>query len=126
LQVAVPYDLGAPRSSMHGSFGALYTVYVRGEAYLAAGRGADAAGEFRKVLAHRGVVATDPVGALARLQLARAYAMQGQARQAQAAYRSFLALWQAADPDIPVLVQARREYASLKIPCDAATRCARP
>lgn len=113
LQMAAPYDLGAPRSSMHGSFGALYTVYLRGEAQLASRHAVEAAAEFRKVLARPGVVATDPIGALARLQLARAYAMQGNAVRARAAYRDFFLLWRNADPDIPVLVQARREYASL-------------
>ncbi|KRE87463.1 hypothetical protein ASG75_04875 [Rhodanobacter sp. Soil772] len=113
LQMAAPYDLGTPRSSMHGSFGALYTVYLRGEAQLASHRAVEAAAEFRKVLAHPGVVVTDPIGALARLQLARVYAMQGNPVRARAAYRDFFMLWKNADPDIPVLVQARREYASL-------------
>src|ERR1039458_6479490 len=65
LQIAVPYDLGAPRSSFHGFFGTLYPVYVRGEAYLAAHQGAEAAAEFQKILDHRGIVVSDPIGALA-------------------------------------------------------------
>jgi hypothetical protein len=63
LQIAVPYDLGAPRSSFHGFFGTLYPVYVRGEAYLAAHQGAQAAAEFQKILDHRGIVVSDPIGA---------------------------------------------------------------
>ncbi len=72
LQIAAPYELGAPRSSVHGFFGALYPVYVRGEAYLASHQGAEAAAEFQKILDHRGIVVSDPIGALAHLQLGRA------------------------------------------------------
>ncbi len=77
LQIAVPYELGTPRSSIHGFFGALYPVYVRGEAYLAAHQGAEAAAEFQKILDHRGIVVSDPIGALAHLQLGRAFAYVG-------------------------------------------------
>ena len=113
LQIAVPHELGAPRSSIHALFGALYPVYVRGEAYLAEGRGADAVTEFQKILDHRGIVVSDPVGALAHLQLGRAYDMQGDTAKAKAAYQDFLTLWKDADPDIPILKQAKAEYANL-------------
>ncbi len=109
LRIATPYDLGAPRSSMHGSFGALATVYVRGEAYLGLHHGAEAAAEFRKILANPGVVESDPVGALARLQLARAYAMHGDTARAKAAYRDLGDLWESADPGVPAVRQAVAE-----------------
>jgi eukaryotic-like serine/threonine-protein kinase len=70
LQISVPYDLGTQHSTIHGLFGALYPVYVRGEAYLAIHRGTEAAAEFQKILDHRGVVVSDPVGALAHLEWA--------------------------------------------------------
>jgi tetratricopeptide (TPR) repeat protein len=112
--IAIPYELGTHRSSIHGNFGALYPVYLRGEAYLAAHHGGEAAVEFRKILDHRGVVLSDPVGALARLQLGRAYAMQGDRIEAKAAYEAFLALWKTAEPEVPILAKAREEYAELK------------
>ena len=114
LQVGVPHELGAPRSSVSGLFGALYPVYVRGEAYLAARQGAEAAAEFQKILDHRGIVVSDPIGALARLQLGRAFAFSGDKAKAKTAYQDFLILWKDADPDIPILKQAKAEYAKLK------------
>jgi eukaryotic-like serine/threonine-protein kinase len=114
LQVAVPNELGTQRSWIHGNFGALYPVYVRGLAYLALHQGAEAGGEFRKVLDHPGIVISDPVGAAARLQLARAYAMQGDIAKAKAAYQDFLTLWKDADPDVPVFIAAKAEYSNLK------------
>jgi hypothetical protein len=87
---------------------------VRGEAYLAAHHGSEAAAEFQKILDHRGIVLNSPLGALARLGLARAYAMQGDAPKAKAAYQDFLTLWKDADPDIPILKQAKAEYARLR------------
>jgi eukaryotic-like serine/threonine-protein kinase len=114
LQIAIPYDLGAPRSSIHGNFGALYPIYVRGEAYLALHRGAEAATEFQKILDHRGIVVSDPIGAVAHLQLGRAYATQGDRAKARAAYQDFLTLWKDADPDIPILKEAKTEYAKLQ------------
>jgi len=89
-------------------------VYVRGLAYLAARRGAEAAAEFQKILDHRGIVASDPIGALAHLQLGRALALSGDKARAKAAYQDFLTLWKDADPDIPILKQAKAEYASLQ------------
>ena len=113
LQIAVPYELGAPRSAL-GTVGALYPIYVRGEAYLAARQGAEAAVEFQKILDHPGIVFSDPIGALARLQLGRAYAMSGDKAKAKAAYQDFLTLWKDADPGIPILKQAKAEYAKLR------------
>ncbi len=77
LQRAVPYDYAMPGTAFFAKFGGLYPAYVRGEAYLAAGRGQEAAAEFQKVLNHRGVVLADPIGALAHLQLGRAYTAAG-------------------------------------------------
>jgi eukaryotic-like serine/threonine-protein kinase len=114
LEIAAPYELGTPRSNLQGFFGALYPVYVRGEAYLAAHQGAEAAAEFKKILDHRGIVISDPIGALARLQLGRAYAMSGDTLKAKAAYQDFLTLWKDADPDIPILKEAKAEYAKLQ------------
>jgi len=100
LQAAEPYELGD-----------LYPVYVRGEAYLAAHEGSKAAGEFQKILDHQGIVANTPIGVLAHLQIGRAYAMQGDTAKARAAYQDFLTLWKDADPDIPILKEAKAEYA---------------
>jgi tetratricopeptide (TPR) repeat protein len=113
LQIAIPYEFGAPRSLVHGNFGALYPIYVRGEAYLREKKGAEAADEFRKILDHRGIVVSDPVGAVARLELGRAYAISQDMTKAKAAYQDFLTLWKDADPDIPILKQAKLEYAKL-------------
>ena len=93
---------------------ALVPVYVRGAAYLALGDGQRAAAEFQKFIDHRGVVTNSPWGALARLGLARAYALQGDTAKARAAYQDFLTLWKDADPDIPILKQAKAEYAKLQ------------
>ncbi len=114
LQIAVPYELGAPQSSFFGFFGALYPVYVRGEAYLAAHQSAQAAAEFQRILDHRGIVFSDPIGALAHLQLGRAFALSGDKAKAKTAYQDFLTLWKDADPDIPILKQAKAEYAKLQ------------
>jgi tetratricopeptide (TPR) repeat protein len=113
LQLSSPYELGVPQSCFFGFFGAMYPVYVRGEAYLALHQGAQAAVEFQKIVDHRGIVISDPVGALARLQLGRAYLMAGDQAKAKAAYRDFLSLWKDADSNIPILDQARLEYARL-------------
>jgi tetratricopeptide (TPR) repeat protein len=114
LQVALPHELGLPRIAFDAFFGALYPVYVRGLAFLAANHGADAAAEFEKILNHRGIVLADPIGALAHLQLGRALAMLGDKTKARAAYQDFLTLWKDADPDIPILQQAKTEYARLQ------------
>jgi tetratricopeptide (TPR) repeat protein len=110
LQVSAPYELGVSRLL----FGALYPVYVRGEAHLSAHQGTEAAVEFQKILDHRGVVGSDPIGALAHLQLGRAYTLSGDKTKAATAYQDFLTLWKDADPDIPILQQAKREYLQLQ------------
>ena len=113
LQRAVPYDFAMPGTAFFGKFGGLYPAYIRGEAYLATGRSEEAAAEFQKVLNHRGIVLADPIGALAHLQLGRAYVVSGDITKAKNAYQDFLTLWKDADPDIPVLKQASAEYAKL-------------
>ena len=114
LQIAVPYDLGMPRSATFAYFGALYPVYVRGQAYLAAHQGAEAAREFQKIVDHRGITVGDAFGALAHLGLARAYAMQGETAKARKKYQDFLTLWKDADSEIPILKKAKVDYAKLQ------------
>jgi eukaryotic-like serine/threonine-protein kinase len=97
-----------------GWFDNFMAAYLRGQAYLAAHRGQEAAKEFQKVLDHRGVVLNSVIGALAHLQIGRACAMQGDISKARAAYQDFLTLWKDADPDIPILIAAKAEYAKLK------------
>jgi tetratricopeptide (TPR) repeat protein len=113
LQRAVPYDFAMPGTAFFARFGGLYPAYVRGQAYLEAGRGQEAAVEFQKVLDHRGVVLADPVGTLAHLQMGRAYVLLGDKTKAKNAYKDFLTLWKDADPDLPVLTHANAEYAKL-------------
>ena len=110
LQPAAPYDLSTPTVAINL---ALYSVYLRGLAYLAAHQGAQAGAEFQKILDHSGVVLYEPIGALAHLGLARARVLSGDKSGARKAYQDFFALWQHADPDIPILQQARTEYAKL-------------
>ncbi len=107
LQPSVPYEMGSPRSSQTGFFGSLYPVFFRGEALLAAHKGAEAANEFQKILSHRGITIGDPVLVLAHLGLARAYALSGESTKARAQYQEFFALWNGADPDILVLKRAK-------------------
>ena len=92
----------------------LYPMYIRGQAYLAAGKGSEAAAEFQKILDHNGIIWNCWTGALARLGLARAYALSGDTVKAKAAYQDFLTLWKDADTDIPLLKQAKAAYAKLK------------
>jgi tetratricopeptide (TPR) repeat protein len=113
LQTALPYELAMPGTAFFAKFGGLYPAYVRGLAYLEAGRGREAAAEFQKVLDHRGIVLADPIGVLARLQLGRALLLAEEKDEARTAWQEFLALWKDADPDIPVLRQASAEYANL-------------
>jgi eukaryotic-like serine/threonine-protein kinase len=94
--------------------GNLYPAYLRGQAYLGTRQGKGAAAEFQKLLDHRSIVVNSPLGALAYLGLARAYSLQGNISKAREAYQDFLALWKDADPDIPILKQAKAEYAKLK------------
>jgi tetratricopeptide (TPR) repeat protein/predicted Ser/Thr protein kinase len=112
LQLTASYELGTPTDRVSP---ALYPVYVRGQAYLAAHQGSESASEFQKILDHRGVAVNEPIGALAHLGLARAYALQGDTAKAgtSAAYQDFLTLWKDADPDIPILKDAKAEYAKL-------------
>jgi tetratricopeptide (TPR) repeat protein len=112
LRTAAPYELGQSTSSIYDW--AMYPAYARGEAYLAAHQGLEAAAEFQKILDHRGIVVNGPIGALAHLQIARAYGLHGDSTKARAAYQDFLALWKNADADIPVMKQAQAEYANLK------------
>jgi hypothetical protein len=92
----------------------MYPVYLRGIAQLEQHNGAAAAVEFQKFLDHRGITLNYPLGALAHLGVARGYAMAGDAAKARVAYSEFFGLWKDADPDIPILVAARGEYAKLK------------
>jgi tetratricopeptide (TPR) repeat protein len=110
LRAATPYETGAPASY---DWTTLYPVYVRGEAYLTAHQGDEASAEFQKILDQPGIVLNEPIGALARLQLGRAYSLRGGTAKAKVAYQDFLSLWKDADPDIPVLKQAKAEYANL-------------
>jgi predicted Zn-dependent protease len=110
LRSTVSYELGEPPLMTS----CLYPVYVRGEAYLRAQEGEAAKAEFQKIIQHRGIVQNCPVGALARLGLARAYKLSGDTAKAHAAYADFLTLWKDADPDIPILKQAKAEYAKLQ------------
>jgi serine/threonine protein kinase/tetratricopeptide (TPR) repeat protein len=122
LQAASPIELG--QILFVANISCLYHVYVRGEAYLAAGQASAAAAEFQKILDHSGIVWNCWTGALARLGVARANALQARTSQgadadaarvrALAAYKDFLALWKDADPDIPILKEAKAEYAKLQ------------
>src|ERR1700730_13816938 len=112
LQRAVPVELGEPLSTQGPP--CLYPVYVRGEGYLAAGQGNAAAAEFQKLIDHRGITWSCTTGALARLELGRAYALAGDKSKAHAAYQDFFTLWKDADPDIPILKEAKADYAKLK------------
>ncbi len=107
LESALPYELG------NQDYAFLYPVYVRGMAYLKAHKGEEAAAEFDKILKHRGVVKNFPLGSLAVLQLARAQAMSGETKAARKTYQDFLALWNNADANIPILKDARKEYQGL-------------
>ena len=112
LKRALPYE-----RSMNGlSFtfcGVMYPAYVRGEAFLAGHQGAEAAAEFQKLIDHRGIMAADPAGALARLEIGRAWAAAGDKAKAKAAYQDFLTLWKDADADIPILKQVQAEFSKL-------------
>jgi Flp pilus assembly protein TadD len=95
-------------------YSCIYPAYIRGQAYPAAGQGAAAVAEFQKILDHRGLVQNCPTGALTHLGLARAYLLQGDTAKARAAYQDFFTLWKGADPDIPILTEARVEYEKMK------------
>ena len=108
LEVATPYELGSTNVSP------MVPLYLRSLAYLKAGQGADAAAQFTKMLAHRGVAVNSPIEAMAVLQLARAQAASGDKTTARKSYQDFLSLWKQADPDLTVLQQAKAEYDHLR------------
>jgi eukaryotic-like serine/threonine-protein kinase len=108
LEAAMPYELGGTLT-----FSYLYPAWVRGQAYLAAHNGTAAALEFKKLIDHPGIVLNQPIGSLAHLQLGRAYALTGDAGKARAAYQDFFVPWKDADPDIPIFLAAKAEYAKL-------------
>jgi tetratricopeptide (TPR) repeat protein/anti-sigma-K factor RskA len=110
LEPAVPYELGQAGIAIND----LYPAYIRGQAYLLTHNGAGAASEFQKLLDHPGMMSNFVTGALAHLQVGRAYAMAGDSAKAKAAYQDFLTLWKDADPDIPILNEAKAEYAKLQ------------
>jgi eukaryotic-like serine/threonine-protein kinase len=109
LEATMPYELGGPLM-----FAYLYPAWVRGQAYLAAHNGTAAAVEFKKLIDHPGIVLNQPIGSLAHLQLGRAYALAGDTVKARAAYQDFFMLWKDADPDVPILIAAKAEYAKLQ------------
>jgi len=113
LQIASRYDLALGGAGIIGGFGGLYPIYLRGLAYLAARQPAEAVGEFQRILDHRSIVLVDPMDAMARLQRARALALSGDTVKAKSAYDDLFTLWKNADPDIPVLKEARAEHARL-------------
>jgi eukaryotic-like serine/threonine-protein kinase len=115
LEEATAHELGYPEPQFSEG-GTLYPVYVRGQAYLAMKNGNLAAAEFQKFIDHRTIVANFPLATLARLGLGRAYAVAGDTKKARMAYQDFFALWKDADPDIPILIAARVEYAKLQEP----------
>ena len=111
LETTAPYELGAPQQFQLGT---MYPAYIRGHAQLTARNGVAASSEFQKFLDHRGVTLNYPLGVLAHLGLARAYVLSGDTVKARAAYQDFLALWKGADPDIPILQEAKAEYAKVQ------------
>jgi tetratricopeptide (TPR) repeat protein len=114
LQIALRYELAVNGLNFnHFYLGGLHSAYVRGEALMAAHRYAEAAAEFQKILDHRGIVGADPIAALAHVQLGRAFALSGDTIKAKAAYQDFFTLWKDADPDVPILRQAKAEYSKL-------------
>jgi hypothetical protein len=109
LEAAAPYELGGAGTFVNY----VYPAYVRGLADLQAHDGAGAVAEFQKLLDHRGIVGNFVTGALVHLQIGRAYAMAGDSAKAKAAYQEFFTIWKDADPDIPILIAAKAEYAKL-------------
>jgi tetratricopeptide (TPR) repeat protein len=112
LKAAYPVELGLAGGTTYLTY--LYPVFVRGLAFLAEKQGGAAVEEFQKLVGHPGIVVNEPIGALAHLQLGRAYAMQGDAAKAKTSYQDFLKLWKDADPEIPILKQAKTEYTKLQ------------
>jgi serine/threonine protein kinase/tetratricopeptide (TPR) repeat protein len=110
LEPAAAYELGMTQSYVNY----VYPAYVRGQAYLMEGKGLAAAAEFQKLTDYRGIVGNFVTGALVKLQVGRAYAAAGDSGKAKAAYQEFFTIWKDADPDVPILKQARAEYAKLQ------------
>jgi len=110
LRATQAYELGNPSPPV----GPLSPVYIRGYAYLRAGQAHEAASEFQRIIDYPGIVQNSPLGALAHLGLARASAASGNLAGSRTAYQDFLALWKDADPDTPILKQAKAEYAKLQ------------
>jgi eukaryotic-like serine/threonine-protein kinase len=108
LQAASSYEFG------NMGYTSLYPVFVRGQAFLALKQGSEAGAEFKKIIDHRGIVLNEPIAALAYLGLARACVLQGNTAQSRIAYQDFFALWKDADPEIPILKEAKAEYAKLQ------------
>ena len=111
LEAAAPYELGAPPQLQLGT---LYPAYIRGQAQLRANNGTAAAAAFQKFADHRGITVNFPLGALARLGLARSYALSGDRAKSRTAYQDFLTLWKDADSDIPVLKEVKAEYEKMQ------------
>jgi eukaryotic-like serine/threonine-protein kinase len=115
LQVAHTYEFSQTGLAFFGYFGGLHPAYVRGQAYMKAQRDSEAAVEFQKLVDHPGIVLVDPIGVMARLELARIFARAGDTAKAKAAYEDVLAIWKDADSDVPVINQARAEYSKLQL-----------
>ena len=108
--MALRYELAVNGLNFNRFYlGGLHSAYVRGQALVAARRFAEAAAEFQKILDHRGIVGSDPIGALVHLQIARSFVLAGDKAKAKTAYQDFLSLWKDADTDIPILQQAKVE-----------------
>jgi tetratricopeptide (TPR) repeat protein len=114
LEPAARFDLAAHGLTFNAYAGAMYTVYLRGEAYLASRQPAQALGEFERIIANRGLVLADPIDAFARLQRARALALVGRIDDARRAYEELFELWRDADSPLAVLESARAEYGALR------------
>ena len=113
LLPSAPYELASP-VAWSGLGGPMYPAYLRGEAYLQLRQGSDAAAEYKKILDHPGFMMACPLGALAELGMARSFLMAGDPAKARSYYQKFLTLWKDADPDLPILIAAKDEYAKLK------------
>ena len=115
LQITLPYEAAVNGLNFVNFYlGGMHSAYVRGQALIAEHRYVEAAAEFQKILNHRGIVGLDAIGALAHLQLGRTFVLAGDNTKAKAAYQDFLTLWKEADPDTPILKQAKAEYAKLQ------------
>jgi eukaryotic-like serine/threonine-protein kinase len=114
LRANTPYERAVPATAFNLFFGSLYPVYVGGQAYAASGQHQQAAAEFQKILDHPGLMMGDPGGARARLEKARSLARAGDRTAARSAYQEFFTLWEDADLEVPILAQAKADYAKLQ------------